>query len=210
LLLFIRNGNIKVGAGFMEKYNKLFVALKYYLYGRNYYTALKALEFARRYHTGTRKDGTTPAFLHQIEIALYITTLKDLKDEALSLTAALLHDVMEDYNISFQEMEGVFGKEITSIVWLLTKKHQGTVTELAKDPIASVVKGADRIHNIQTMIGVFSLEKQKKYAEEVQTRFLPMIKEAKRNFPEQSAAYFNIEHMLKSQLALITATHRKP
>lgn len=200
----------------MDRYNKLFVSLKYYLLGRDYIKALKALEFARAYHLGTRKNGIDPEFLHQIEISLYIATLKDLECEETAITVALLHDVMEDYDISHEEMEKRFGAEITSIVWLLTKKHRGIVKdssvyfgELAQNSIASIVKGADRIHNIQTMVGVFSDEKQKTYVQEVEEKFLPMIKRAKALFPEQTRAYFNIEHMLKSQISLIKAIHKK-
>jgi (p)ppGpp synthase/HD superfamily hydrolase len=200
----------------MERYNKLFISLKYYLVGKRYYKALEALTYARAHHTGTRKDGVSPELMHQIEIALYITTLKDLVDEEKFIVAALLHDVMEDYNISHQEMEAKFGKESTNIVWLLTKKHQGNTkdpnhyfSELSKDPVASIVKGADRIHNVQSMIGVFSPEKQKKYVQEVKDHFLPMIKRAKDNFPSQTAAYFNIENMLKVQISLIDAIHKK-
>jgi (p)ppGpp synthase/HD superfamily hydrolase len=199
----------------MERYNKLFISLKYYLVGRRYHTALKCLTFARSYHTGTRKDGVSPELMHQVEIALYITTLKDIVDEELVLCAALLHDIVEDYNISLVEMEAKFGRELTQIVWLLTKKDRKIVKdpfqyfdEIAKDRVASIVKGADRIHNVQSMIGVFSTEKQKKYVQEVKDHFLPMIKRAKDNFPEQTAAYFNIENLLKVQIALIDAIHK--
>jgi (p)ppGpp synthase/HD superfamily hydrolase len=200
----------------MERFNKIYVALRYYLLGKNFHLALHALAFAKQYHTGVRKDKVSPELQHQIEIAQFITTLKDLKDEHVTLVVALLHDVMEDYDISHAEMESKFGKEITNIVWLLTKKYKGSkkdpkdyFEQLANDPIASIVKGADRIHNVQTMIGVFNIEKQKSYIEEVETYFIPMIKKAKYNFPEQTAAYFNIEHMLKTQVALIKAMHKK-
>jgi hypothetical protein len=196
----------------LEHYGKMFVSLKHYLRGRKYFTALKALAFARQYHVGKRKDGVTPEFQHQLAIALYVTTLKDVIDEEKAITAALLHDVMEDYDVGYEEIEARFGSEMAKIVWLLTKEHRGVkkdpklyFDEIADNPIASLVKGADRIHNVQSMVGVFSIEKQKEYIDEVELYFLPMLKRAGANFPEQTAAYYNIQHMLKSQLELLKA-----
>lgn len=200
----------------MKRFDKLFVAFKYFLVGRKYYLALKALEFARNYHSGLRKDGNTPAFEHQLEIAMYLSTLQNLPNEEVVYAVALLHDVMEDFEISKEEMEQRFGKEVTDSVWLLTKKYKGNkkdtdqyFNDIAKNPIAALVKGADRIHNVQSMLNVFSKEKQEKYLEEVETYFLPMIKKAKYAFPEHSGAYFNIQHMLKSQTELFRAILKK-
>ncbi len=199
----------------MTEYSKLFISLRYYLIGRGYFEALKALSFARQHHSGTRKDGVTPEFQHQVEIALFITTLPGLgKNEEKVIMAAILHDVMEDYNVSRDEMVSLFGEEMTEIVWLLTKKFGGMVkdkdfyfSEMSNNLIAAMVKGADRIHNVQSMVGVFTLEKQKQYLLEVEFNFLPMLKKAKYSFPEYTAAYFNIIHMLKSQVELIHASH---
>lgn len=196
--------------GANTKYEKLFTGLKYFLLGREYFVALKALQFARKYHSGTRKDGFTPEFQHQLEICHYLITLAQVKNQEMVLTAALLHDVMEDYNIPVETMNVEFSKDITQIVLRLSKVYQGTkkdltsyFKEISLCPVASVVKGADRIHNLQTMGGVFSKAKQKEYIEEVKKYFLPMIKEASYNFPEQSMAYHNIKHLLKSQISFV-------
>jgi hypothetical protein len=69
--------------------------------------------------------------------------------------------------------------------------------------VASIVKGADRVHNVNSMVGVFTKEKQARYAGEVEKYFLPMLKQARKNFPEQLDAYFNIMHMLRSQVNLL-------
>lgn len=195
-----------------NNYDKLFVSLKYYLLGRRYFSALKALDFAKKHHKGIRKDGVTPELQHQVEIALFLTTLKDLQNEELVLTCALLHDVVEDYDISSEEITSLFGKNVAEVVWLLSKQFRGQkkpypeyFAAIARNPVASLVKGADRINNVQTMLGVFTSDKQRRYVEEVRVYFLPMLKEAKYLFPEQTAAYFNIIHMLKSQTELIDA-----
>ena len=64
----------------------------------------------------------------------------------------------------------------------------------------------DRINNIQSMTGVFSNEKQRKYIDEVNTHFIPMIKKSQNTFPEQTGAYFNGLYFLRSQIELIEAT----
>lgn len=197
-----------------KDFDKLFTALKYYLLGKGYFIALKALDFAKHYHNGFRKDGVTPELQHQIEICLYITTLPDIQDEETALAAALLHDVMEDFDIEESVMVNKFGIEITREVRLLSKKYKGIKKspeyyfhDIAASSVSSIVKGSDRIHNIQSMVGVFTFEKQRKYIDEVEQYFIPMLKDAKYNFPEQSKAYFNIIHMLRNQLELIKALH---
>lgn len=79
--------------------------------GRGYHRGLKALSFAELYHTGTRKDGYTPEFHHQIIICFTIINLRGIEAiEEECLVCALLHDVMEDYDISFDEMANKFGE----------------------------------------------------------------------------------------------------
>ena len=86
-------------------------ALKGYCLGRDYVDVLRAITFAEEYHVGVRKDGVTPEFQHQIEIALHATTLKGLsnEDESILLQMIMLHDVVEDYNVSLMEIEQRFG-----------------------------------------------------------------------------------------------------
>jgi (p)ppGpp synthase/HD superfamily hydrolase len=194
------------------RYERLSIALKYYLVGKGYTTASRALAFGKTFHTGLRKDGITPEFQHQVEIALYITTLKSLRDEEKIITVGLLHDVMEDHDVDFATIEREFGNEIAESVWAITKKHKGMkksdqqyYLECASDVHASVAKGSDRIHNVNSMIGVFSKEKQAAYIKEVEEVFLPMLKKAEGLFPDQLPAYLNIRHMLKSQVALVRA-----
>jgi (p)ppGpp synthase/HD superfamily hydrolase len=200
-------------------YDKRFVALRYYLYGRSYFTGMKAFNYGQKHHKGMRFDKVTPEFQHQVDIALYLTTLKDISDEETTLAVALLHDVVEDYNV-LRDFTTVFDEDITNSVWRLTKPgSKGRSNEpltpenkkmyfdkIAEDPIASLVKGADRINNIQTMAGAFSKEKQKRYSDEVEQFFLPMIKTAMKNFPEQTPAYLNITNMLRCQLEFVKQT----
>ncbi len=189
----------------MTQYEKLKLSLRYYLLGKGWYVAVDALEFGESVHTGLRKDGVTPEFEHQIRIAHYLRSLDCLHPEE-TIAAALLHDVREDYNIPDRELTRRFGSTITTACILLDKngkEHDAYFSGIADDAIASLAKGGDRIHNLQTMVGVFSREKQLKYVNEVRTQFFPMLKQARRSFPQQERAYENIKHMLESQIELI-------
>ncbi len=201
----------------VNSYQKLFIALRYWLIGISqndpqYLVALRALEYAKHIHCGYRKDGKTPEFQHQIEIAHYLRTLySGLLYPGATLAATFLHDVPEDYDISFEEIEKEFGKQVCDAVRLLTKEYRGEkkdidhyFEEMSQCPIASVIKGADRINNHQTMHPVFTGEKQKSYINETQTYIIPMLKKARHLHVEQEFIYENIKFVLKSQMIMVT------
>lgn len=187
------------------------VAVRHLLLGKQWYVALEAMEFASGFHKGTRKDKITPEFSHQIEIAGLLLTLSDaLLYPEETIAVSFLHDCPEDYDIGFEELEVKFGARIAKSTRLLTKTFRGKKInpdtyfgDMAEDPIASLVKGADRIHNQSTIVEVFSQEKQNAYIEETKTYILPMLKSARKICPKQFNAYMNIMFILNSQINLI-------
>lgn len=190
-------------------HEKLRLTVRYWLLGRGYFTALKAMEFAASHHTGLRKDGS-PEFSHQVWQVAYARTLVDqmLHPEA-TLATIFLHDVVEDYPVALAEIERLFGELICSttdrmskIVGGVKKSSDEYFDQLALCPIASVAKGVDRIHNHHTMKSAFSAIKQADYLGETEADILPMLKAARRRFPEQEPVYENIKHMLISQTEL--------
>lgn len=194
----------------MSNYEKMRIAIRYWLHGKNYFMASRAMEFASAYHTGLRKDGETPEFHHQVCIASYIRTLPSLLFPEETLASTFLHDVVEDYDVDLSTIENRFGKNVRRAVALLSKKIEGYKADskeyykaMRMDPIASIIKGADRMHNFQTMPGIFTPAKQRVYIGECENKLLPMIKIAKREFPEQEPAYENIKHVLISQMELL-------
>ncbi|MCA8879432.1 MAG: HD domain-containing protein [Rhodobacteraceae bacterium] len=190
-------------------YEKLRIAVRYWMLGRNYHVALRAMEFGQDWHRGRRRDDN-PEFSHQVWQASYIRTLEaHLLHPEETLAAAFLHDVVEDYPVSLPEIELAFGERVAHAVDRLSKKVSGKkkdpqayFRDLAQDPIASVVKGCDRIHNHQSMVGVFDAAKQKSYLDETQADILPMLKLARRRFTQQEPAYENIRHLLMAQMQL--------
>lgn len=191
------------------------ISLRYYLQGAGFFQALEAMEFAQRYHTGFRKDGVTPEFDHQISIAHYVRTMRSqLMHAEDTISVVFLHDVREDYGVSDEEIRERFGDRVARAVDAMTKTFRGEVrseqlvfAQIAADAIASVAKGADRIHNLNSMVGVFSKDKQLSYVEEAETLFLPMLKTARRLHVRQEGVYENIKHMITSQISLIRAMH---
>ncbi len=191
-------------------FDKLKISLRYWLLGKEFYNAAEALEFASAYHTGTRKDGETPELQHQIEMAHHVRTLlPSLIYPEDTITAVLLHDTPEDYGVSFEVIEKKFNQRVAYATSIMDKHNWSTQERqfeaIALDPIASIVKGADRVHNIQTMGDVFTVEKQIGYIREAENLFIPMLKEARRIFPRQEPAYENMKLVLRSQIELIKA-----
>jgi (p)ppGpp synthase/HD superfamily hydrolase len=175
---------------------------------KEWVTTLKAFKFARKYHTGLRKDGKSPEFSHQVfQINYARALLPHLIHPAQTVSTIALHDVCEDYEVSFETIESQFGKVVRDGVEAMTKKYKGIVIpydvyfdRLSKDPCGSIAKGIDRGHNILTMGDTdWSADKQEQYLVEINQHFLPMNKKASENFPEQGPLYENIKSLLLTQ-----------
>lgn len=202
----------------MQPYEKRVISMRYWLLGKGYHRAIAAMEFGMRYHTGTRKDGVTHEFAHQIEMAHYARTLSGVLDMESLLCVVFLHDCPEDYGVHPDELRALFGDDVANAVWAMTKKWRGQAREvdedaffqtMAHDPLASVAKGVDRDHNIKSMLGVFMPGKQISYCDYAEQKIIPMLKAARRLFPQQEPAYENIKHVLSGRIALIRAMHTR-
>jgi len=196
-----------------QNYTKLKTAIRYWMLGREYHIALKAMEFGLKYHTGLRKDGVMPEFQHQVSQASFARTLEPhllFPDETLA--TIFLHDVVEDCDVDSSTIFAEFGKKVGTSVELMTNQVRGVrkpidsyYSEMQFDVIASVAKGCDRIHNHQTMVGVFTPEKIDSYMIETNDHVIPMLKLARKRFTRQEGAYLNIKHVLMTQMELLQA-----
>lgn len=188
-------------------HKKLLQAFRYWILGRaesnpDYFRVLKAIELAKKYHKGSRKDGA-PEFSHQVTIVTYLMTLHSFFSNPVAVfIVALLHDTYEDYPESEAEIRMLFPDE-WAMIYRISKVRGGKKIpyeqyfgEMQECEVCSIVKLADRIANISTMVGVFSIEKQDSYIKDLEDWFFPMLKFAKRMFPEQTAAYENMKCML--------------
>jgi len=195
--------------------NKLIISMRYFLIGREYYKAIDAMEFAISYHTGLRKDGITPEFQHQVSIAHYLRTLQldDIEERAIIL--AFTHDLSEPpYNISSDIISKKYGLDIGKSQWLITKKNNDVqkteadyFNQMDGDLLTVIVKGADKINNMQTMQGVFDDIKQREHIRITRERVIPMLKKARRKFPKYESALENMKFVLNGQIELINHIH---
>jgi len=144
-----------------------------------------AFEFARQAHgTQMRKDGTE-YITHPLASAEIVAEIGLDED---SLCAALLHDVIEDTDVSFDEIKKRFGKDVAEIVDGVTKLSRVQYTSkeeeqmdnlrkmliaMAQDIRVILIKIADRLHNMRTMEYV-SPEKQREKALETMEMYAPI------------------------------------
>lgn len=181
--------------------------------------ALDALEFARQFHVGLRKDGA-PEISHQVAIAFHIIDLPDLIEPEETIAVGLLHDTPEDYGEHLLEaIRQRFGDGVHAGVRSVSKKlpvyvegrkvHVLEIDEdelyanMANDVRGSIVKGVDRGHNQKTMGGVFTREKQLSYVDFTDERIIPMMKRARKIHQRQYRAYMLLQDKLESQAALV-------
>ena len=87
--------------------------------------------------------------------------------------------------------------------------YYGNLTNLEDGAkIASVCKGFDRVHNLMSMLGGFTPEKQVSYIQETKDFTIPMLKLARRNFPSQECVYENIKFIMMNQIQLYNALNK--
>ncbi|KWU19041.1 HD domain-containing protein [Burkholderia cenocepacia] len=182
----------------------------------DWYLAVESLEFAIDKHEGMfRADGVTPYIVHPVEVASYAFTLPRLMRPVQTLSSLLMHDVMEDCQVAYQTLADTFGSEIADGVEVMSKVVDGTkktmdqyAKGLSASLIGSIGKACDRVNNQSTM-GNFTPERQLKQVKETEELVLPVIKLARRRFPQQELAYENAKLVLKTQNELIRAMHRQ-
>jgi guanosine-3',5'-bis(diphosphate) 3'-pyrophosphohydrolase len=81
----------------------------------------RAVSFAARAHQHQwRKDGVTPFAAHPMRVALTVACVFGERDETV-LTAALLHDVIEDTTADYDDLLAEYGREVADIVAVLSK-----------------------------------------------------------------------------------------
>src|SRR5919197_1524650 len=145
----------------------------------------RAFAFAESSHAGqTRKSGG-PFIEHPLEVALI---LADLGMDETTMSAALLHDVVEDTDLTLEQLEREFGSEVAQIVDGLTKLDRITfrsreqeqaenvrkmIVAMARDIRVLLIKLADRLHNMRTL-GSMPAGKQRDKATETLEIYAPL------------------------------------
>ena len=145
----------------------------------------KAYDYAYNAHHDQERLSGEPFIIHPLEVAII---LANLKMDTTTIAAALLHDVVEDTEISLKELTRLFGDEVTQLVDGVTKisslkkrtRHQEQAHSLRKMLLATIkdvrviiVKLADKLHNMRTIM-FHPPHKQRRIAEEVRDIYAPM------------------------------------
>ena len=146
---------------------------------------LDALSFATKSHEGIVRRSGEPYIIHPIAVA---RILIDNQMDYLTVIAGLLHDVVEDTEISLQEVEKRYGKTVAKLVDGVTKIDKITAQKenltdadekkrlllaMGDDIRVVFIKLADRLHNMRT-IKYLSPEKQQSVSRETQELFIPI------------------------------------
>jgi len=145
----------------------------------------KAFEFAAKCHGDQKRHSGDPYVTHPVEVAMIVATFK--VDQS-SIMAALLHDVVEDTDVSLETIAREFDNTIAELVDGLTKiakiefrsnqeklaeNFRKMVIAMAKDLRVIIIKLADRLHNMRT-IKALPEAKRLRIAQETMDIYAPL------------------------------------
>src|SRR5580700_7221220 len=145
----------------------------------------RAYEIAAERHRDQVRSSGEPYLTHLLEVA---HILADLRLDATTLTAALLHDVIEDTEFPLSRIEERFGSEVAHLVAGVTKigrlnmvapetrqaeNVRKMLLAMVTDVRVVLVKLADRLHNMRTL-GYLPPEKQERIARETLDIYAPI------------------------------------
>ncbi len=145
----------------------------------------ETFEFASSHHEGQYRASEEPYIIHPVEVA---KILVEFKADTHTIMAALLHDILEDTNVTAQEIEEKFGPDVLKLVNGVTKlgklefkskedrqaeNFRKMFVSMAEDVRVILLKLADRLHNMRTL-NHMPINKQKRIAQETLEIFAPL------------------------------------
>jgi len=139
----------------------------------------RAYEVAHDAHAGQMRDEGTPYIVHPIRVAVSLVDELKLYSSTL-VCAALLHDVIEDSDVTREDVGQMFGEQIAEVVWLLTKLEDVSLTqylrsiEAAAHTGAPIVKLCDRLDNLRSIVHSPKLEKRRRLIRTTEELYMPL------------------------------------
>ncbi|MDC3104366.1 RelA/SpoT family protein [Candidatus Pelagibacter bacterium] len=166
--------------------NELIDKIKSYNKFLNSKSLNKAYNFALDAHQNQKREEGVPYIIHPVAVANILT---DLKLDSATITTGLLHDTIEDTNVTYETVKKEFGEEVANLVEGVTKisaledkasdsskaeNFRKLILATSKDIRVLLVKLADRLHNMRTIQFVKNKEKITRKAKETMEIYAPL------------------------------------
>jgi GTP diphosphokinase / guanosine-3',5'-bis(diphosphate) 3'-diphosphatase len=146
----------------------------------------RAYVYSMKAHGAQKRASGDPYFSHPVEVA---GLLARMKLDTASIATGLLHDTIEDTEATLDDIERLFGPEITRLVDGVTKlsrlelqsdqtkqaeNFRKLVLAMSEDIRVLLVKLADRLHNMETLKFIASADKRRQIARETMDIYAPL------------------------------------
>ena len=166
--------------------NELIDQIKSYNRFLNSDSLNKAYSFALEAHQNQKREEGVPYIIHPVAVAKILT---DLKLDSATITTGLLHDTIEDTNVTYETVKKEFGEEVANLVEGVTKisaledkassdskaeNFRKLILATSKDIRVLLVKIADRLHNMRTIKAISKEEKRKRISQETVEIYAPL------------------------------------
>ena len=163
----------------------IIIALKAYQPKANVRLVMRAYNLAQAAHKGQTRVSGEAYIIHPLNVAKILT---ELKIDAVTISAALLHDVVEDTIYTLDQMRQMFGEEVAMLIDGVTKlgriqykskeeqqleNYRKMFLAMAKDIRVIMIKLADRLHNMRTL-KYMRPDKQRRIAQETIEIYAPL------------------------------------
>ncbi len=183
---------------------------------------VRAYRFSDVAHAGQVRHSGEPYVSHCVEVA---RILADLQLDTTTVASGLLHDIVEDTDITIEDVAREFGTEIAQIVDGLTKianlplssreerqveNYRKLLLSIAKDARVILIKLADRLHNMRTL-DYLAPEKRRRIAQETRDLYAPLAHRfgmAKVRWELEDLAFKHLEPDAYKSLAKLVAAKR--
>jgi guanosine-3',5'-bis(diphosphate) 3'-pyrophosphohydrolase len=183
---------------------------------------VRAYKFSDVAHAGQVRHSGEPYVSHCVEVA---RILADLQLDTTTVASGLLHDIVEDTDVTVEDVAREFGTEIAQIVDGLTKianlplssreerqveNYRKLLLSIAKDARVILIKLADRLHNMRTL-DYLAPEKRRRIAQETRDLYAPLAHRfgmAKVRWELEDLAFKHLEPEAYKTLAKLVAAKR--